>query len=119
VYRDSERCLELLIGAKGDLNRINKQGQTPLWFAANNNREICAKQLITAGADINKPNREGNSPLYAASFQGSEPIVSALIAGGADVNQGNFDVITRRPLYAAETAKKARIVTILQAAGAR
>lgn len=68
----------------------NKDGNTPLHWAALDNRLRIAEILVSQGADINARNRNGNTPLHWAklSDKGHE-VAEFLISKGADVKAKN------------------------------
>ena len=97
-----------------DVNKANKYGDTPLFWAASGGHTECVKQLIEAKADVNKAANWGYTPLYCAAVVGHKECVKLLIAAGADVNKANRWGQT--PLSVAKTEE---IKRLLRAAGAR
>ncbi len=127
----------------GDVNQVDKDGWTPLRWAAQKGRTEIVKVLIAAGANVNKEATEiigdsrldGCTPLIFAAREGRTEIVKvltplsiavlfghletvkALIAAGADVNETNLD--GESPLYWAVKKGHTEIVELLKAAGAK
>ena len=84
VFDDDINALEKI--AKGDLNKKNAQGDTPLILAAKLGRTSIAQKLIALGAEVDAEDASGRTALFLASAAENEPIVVDLILGGADVN---------------------------------
>ncbi|MBR1775583.1 ankyrin repeat domain-containing protein [bacterium] len=65
-YCDTE-MIELFLKFGGKVDRVNKQGQTPLHImAAHRSSFSNLKQLIDVGADVNARDYNGNTPLMVA-----------------------------------------------------
>jgi cytohesin len=59
--------VKALIEAVADVNTADRNGQTPLFTAANKGHEAVVKALVEAGADVNKVGGEyGATPLSVA-----------------------------------------------------
>ena len=70
----------------GDINKVNKEGNTFLMLASLKGKYNFAKMLIDKGADINHKNNNGDDALkYAAGF-GEKNIVELLLNHGADIH---------------------------------
>ena len=76
-----------------------------------------AAALISCGGDVNATSRDGVTPLMAAAGSGKGQCVRLLIDRGADVNYKTSDGETA--LADAVQQKRADVVAILRAAGAR
>ena len=59
-------------------------GNTPLMYAAMENKLIIVRQMIKMGCDINAVNKEGYSALHLGSMYAREPLVSLLLSKGAN-----------------------------------
>ena len=81
-----------------DLEKKDKDGNTPLLITSWNNSTIkIAKLLISKGADVNAKNIYSDTPLHFASRINYLELAKLLISKGADVNaKNNWDEI---PLY--------------------
>jgi len=53
-----------------DVNAVDEDGRTALWFAADGGHVECAIALLYANADVNKADEDGFTPLQEASFYG-------------------------------------------------
>lgn len=70
---------EFLIGNKADVNKINLQGLSPLYYAADNGREDIWKMLIEAGALTTCTNSDGRTMLHMAVLLNNVKVVGWLI----------------------------------------
>lgn len=68
------------------INRLHKDGFTPLMRAAFYGHTELTKFLLARGAAPNQTATDGASALFWASARGHEAIVELLLASGADVN---------------------------------
>lgn len=73
-------------GAKGDLNESNKNGQTPLMYAAEEGFTDICRFLISKGALVNAVSLSGSTPLNLAALKGHADVTSLLINHGANVD---------------------------------
>jgi hypothetical protein len=80
--------VESLLAEKPKLiNAEDKNGFTPMHFAAGQGHKDVAELLIAKGADVNAKSKEGyTTPLHFAALKGSKEVAELLIAKGADVN---------------------------------
>jgi len=107
VYKDNcviivekSRCVDMaivkyLVEHGTDINKENKNGETPLHFAIRLRIERLVKYLVEHGADIHKENKKGFSPLLTFCSGTShdeieeEAIIKYLVEHGADINKKN------------------------------
>uniref|UniRef100_A0AC34FJ21 26S proteasome non-ATPase regulatory subunit 10 n=1 Tax=Panagrolaimus sp. ES5 TaxID=591445 RepID=A0AC34FJ21_9BILA len=68
----------LLSSVDSDVNHKNKNGQTPLHYAASKNHPNIVKLLIENNADLNQTDKLGAAPLHRASAQGHIDVVKIL-----------------------------------------
>jgi ankyrin repeat protein len=80
-----------LIAAGSAVNARDRDGFTPLHFAAQEHAVTIARLLIDSGADIDAANRHGNTPLFTAVFNssGRGEMIELLRAAGADPHLAN------------------------------
>lgn len=71
-----------------DINQVDGNGGTPLWWAASTGHEAVVRQLLaTPGIDVNAVGKKGQMPLLYAISTGHEAIVSQLLViPGINVN---------------------------------
>ncbi|MCD7938164.1 MAG: ankyrin repeat domain-containing protein, partial [Tannerellaceae bacterium] len=73
-----------LVKAGADVNRINKQGYSPLMLALENFYPEVIPVLLEYGADVNYRNKQGKTPLQIAYRHGLEEAARLLIEAGAN-----------------------------------
>lgn len=83
------RMIQALIGAKSDVNAINKAGQTPLHVACEHTYQGNAKTLILAGSNVNAVDSFGRTPLLIVCDKGKPKMARDLLRARADVNATN------------------------------
>lgn len=95
----------------------NRDGQTPLLYAADRGLESVVRVLLDAGAYIEARDDDFRTPLIRAAENGHENVVKILIEGGADIEAQDWVSRTPPLSYAAESGRKA-VVKILIEGGA-
>ena len=66
----------------------DRNGQTPLFWAASSNQTAVVRFLLKKGADANATDRQGSSALFRPSGKGFLSVVRLLVEKGkADINQ--------------------------------
>lgn len=83
--------VELLIAAGADVNRIDKQLNSPLMFAVKNRYQQIAYLLITK-TNLNAKNRDQESVLSIAASMSDFELCDQLIKAGADLKQYEQEV---------------------------
>src|SRR2546421_12486984 len=78
--------LRELIRGGANVNFRNKQGETPLSFAAAWNQLAAAKVLLSRKADPNVADLTGGTPLMLAAQHGNAKLVRELLRHKADVH---------------------------------
>ena len=73
------------LAAGADVNAKDRNGWTPLHWAAWGEKEII-ELLISAGAEVNVKNKSGFTPLHYAAGNSQKDTVELLIAKGTNVN---------------------------------
>jgi len=70
-----------------NVNQVDNQGQTPLYWASKYGSIEWVKSLLNKGAKINKAEKNGKTPLYVASEEGKKDVVKLLLNRGVNVTQ--------------------------------
>lgn len=104
----------LLLGA--DVNEQNKQGWTPLHFAAVRGQTECARVLIENGADMNPLTGTEKTPLHFAAERNFLELAKLLVGNGA--NLGARDDEGWSPLHYAAEKDRVELAAYLIAQGA-
>ncbi|MGB2697168.1 MAG: ankyrin repeat domain-containing protein [Candidatus Zixiibacteriota bacterium] len=114
---DLEKVKMLLKKNSELLNRLDKDGMTPLHRAIEAGKNDIAGFLIEQGADINMKDKDNDSPLHYAAIFGNLEIAKKLVTnGGTSINEGNIHQMT--PLHFACEKGHLDIVTLLLDSGA-
>lgn len=113
-YTDIVRTL-LEKGA--EVNHRLTYGETPLILAVQRENETVVRMLLAKGADVRAKAHNEMSALQFAIEKGNTTLAQLLIENGADVNLRASDGFT--PIALARSKKLEKIVSLLQAAGAR
>ena len=98
-----------------DINVVDVNGMSLLFFACVYNRLEMAEKLIEHGIAIDIKDNHGNTPLWRATFEckGSHyDLVQLLVSNGADVNSTNN--ANRSPIMFAETVGDEKLISILK-----
>ena len=91
----------------------NKDGNTPLHWAARDGRKTVVELLLKHDADVHMTNKDGSTPLHLAASYGRTDVVKLLLEGDAAVNVENKAGET--PLDVARAKGRKTIVRILEA----
>jgi ankyrin repeat protein len=108
--------VDFLISKGADLEARTTLGQTPLYAAIYQQKEVTVKQLIEKGADVFAVRNDGETMLHIAAAIGNESIVKLLIAEGLNINIKRRYGIT--PLHLASVFGHKAVVEILISKGA-
>lgn len=107
----------ILITSGKEINKSNKQGETPLIMACIREKQDIVKLLLEKGANPNRGNKQGETPLYVACEFGNIGIVKLLLGYGANINTSNKQGET--PLYiACKNNENLKIIKLLLKNGA-
>ena len=92
----------------------NKNGASPLMFAARDNTSEILDMLINAGAEVNARDRSGNTALIYAASCNTDDAVNVLLDAGADkglINTAGFTALdyARRNYRLADTQALSRL----------
>ena len=85
-----------------DMNKVNRNGSTPLMFAVHAGHMAIVRYLVEQGADKNQANHKGYTPLMFAVQEGHMAIVRYLVEQGVDKNQADHEGYTQLMLAAQE-----------------
>ena len=112
---DLERVRQLIQDGQ-DVNRGDRNGDTPLIYAAVNGRDQVVQELIRAGADVNVKSDYKRTALHRASSWGHSSVIKTLAEAGANLNVLDWWGVT--PLMLAAEVGHANVVVELIRAGA-
>ncbi len=99
----------MLLDRNAEVDSMDRQGNTPLCHAVENNSVECAERLLIAGANPNQSaGYYGGTVLHRSIMHKSIPIAKLLLDHGADPNRQ--DVSGKTALHAAITSGKLEIV---------
>ena len=94
--------MDLLLERGLDLNDADLYGQTPLYYAAKENRINIIHKLIEKKVDLNKKDEiAGQTPLFYAAKEGHLEMCKILVESGCDLT-----ITDTSHKVAAHTAKK-------------
>ncbi|MDR1648703.1 MAG: ankyrin repeat domain-containing protein [Synergistaceae bacterium] len=84
VQNRLEIVQEFLKRGTAAIDRVDKNGCTPLMYAVDRSLTAAARDLLKAGADVNRLDRYGRTPLIQAVTVGKPDMISLLLEAGAD-----------------------------------
>ncbi|MGA2541204.1 MAG: ankyrin repeat domain-containing protein [Verrucomicrobiota bacterium] len=93
-YGELDKLRILLMVDPGLALSKDDRGNTPLHYAAANERTEEAKVLLANQADVNAKENTGLTPLHIAALKLRKRMVELLLANKADVNAENHDGVT-------------------------
>jgi len=122
IKHDQTQITQLLVRgpARADINRKNRDGSTPLIYAAKLGREDHAWLLLQSGALLDEQDSRGCTALHRAIAAGHGSLVWLLLAKGANPNiQSREDKGSYTPLHLAVKYGYVSIASLLCVHGAR
>ena len=84
IRTGNSAAIAALVKQRVDVNATEKDGATPLHWAAHMDDQASVDALLKAGAKPNIANMYGVTPLMLAAENGSAPVIERLLAAGAD-----------------------------------
>jgi ankyrin repeat protein len=84
--RQDDQAIAAWVRALGDVNKRDKEGNTPLYNVSGDVDSRRVKALLKAGADVKAKMKTGWTPLMSAACSGTAEVVQLLIDAGSDVN---------------------------------
>ena len=81
----------VLIENGANVNSKDRDGWTPLHFAAWKDSEEAAKLLLNAKAEVDLEDGIGRPPLHFAAWYGSPKVAKLLLRSGANVSGEHYD----------------------------
>jgi len=106
----------LLIEFGANINAADKDGATPVFYAAGNGHTEVIKLLIECGVEVNTADTDDYTPLNIAAHIGYTEVVKLLIENGADLNVAINNCYT--PLGTASKEGYFKVVKLLIGSGA-
>jgi ankyrin repeat protein len=118
IHSNNQSDLDGMIKADPSvLNEPDKQGFTPLIYAAREGRPAAVRTLLDHGAAVDATDKKGSTALMYAADHGYIAIAQMLLDKGANVNAAN--ATGRTALGFAEDSHHVDMVTLLQSHGAK
>jgi ankyrin repeat protein len=94
----------------------DKDGMTPLHFAAVKGYRNVAELLLSHGAEVNAKNKGGFTPLHVAAFEGHKDVVELLLAHKAEVNARD-EIGSGTPFHYASSRGQTDVAKLLRQHG--
>jgi thiosulfate/3-mercaptopyruvate sulfurtransferase len=93
--KDGElEILRLLLSGGADVDLINDDENTALWFACFSDEPMMVNELIQAGCNLDNQNVNGATCLIYCASTGKFDLVRLLVQAGADVSRQTLDGFT-------------------------
>jgi hypothetical protein len=108
----------LLVKAGADLNTVDKNNRTPLFWASARGHTKIVEILLKGGADFISRRKDGVSPLHVACLGGHTDVVDLLVLAGADIHLASTDKYGSDSLMIAATKGHTATVQRILEAGA-
>ncbi len=90
-WNEQTEVVKVLIEKDADVNKINDDGETPLFLAVRRANLVIVEKLLAAGAEPDISNIDGILPIHVAADDGEQFIGKALLDAGADINAKTGD----------------------------
>lgn len=103
-----EKILEIVASGHVDIDKVKRDGMTPLQYAVSHEREAAVKALIDGGADVTLRRESDGSPLIFMAIE-NPVVLQHLIDGHVDMKQKyEGHLLEDHPLTAPNIAKLVR-----------
>ena len=79
-------CIRAWIESGADVNKTDRDKNTPLIWASTRNNVACVELLLRNGADVNRTTTDNRTALHVAANNGHVDSLNLLIKAGAGVN---------------------------------
>ncbi len=117
INKDKLKLAETLLKKGADLKiKWNDFGQTPLYYAVQNNKYKMVKLIFKYDKNVDKKAKFGWTSLLQCAWHGNKEIAELLIDNGADINIRHWKNTT--PLMIAINKKQFDVAKLLIAKGA-
>lgn len=112
------RVLKVLLERGVDVNAVDDEGRSALWWAANEGHQDMVHVLLSHGANATRQDRAAVTPLMAAIDRGNSPIAQMLLPHYSVRDVNVRDALGRTALLAACQQDDRRIARAMLLAGA-
>ena len=86
MQRGDIEQIERHIAWGSDLDRLDRDGYTPLHVAVRNGRLAITRLLLKQGVDVDKEDARGHTPIYHAIYTANPRIADLLLQAGAKLH---------------------------------
>jgi len=91
-------------GGKGEVNKKDSLGNTPLHWAASGGHYKAVELLLKNGSEVNVLNNNGDTPLHRAAWKGGAKVCELLINNGAGPSRDVVNKDGKTPLQLARSS---------------
>ena len=116
IAGDLKKVTELLANDPTLIRSEDKQGLTPLMWAAEKGNDKMVELLLSKGSSVNERSKDGFTPLHAAAAARQTAMLKLLVSKGSNVNAKNEDGLS--PLFLAAADNYEEGVEFLLSRGA-
>ncbi|MER8501047.1 ankyrin repeat domain-containing protein [Mesorhizobium sp. M0045] len=117
VMRHSSAEVIQAISEGKDVDALDREGRTPLFYASKDGETAIVAALIERGAKVNVQDKNLETPLHFAAREYRLEVAELLVKGGADVS--SQDIHGNTPLWRAvfESRGRGELIKLLLSAG--
>jgi ankyrin repeat protein len=118
VMRHSRPEVAQAIARGGDVDALDREGRTPLFYAAKDGDSAVAMELIRQGANVNAQDKGLETPLHFAARAYQPEVAELLLKNGANVDAQ--DIHGNTPLSRAvfDSTGRGQVIKLLLSSGA-